>query len=177
MYYWKLSENLIKGELSNTLLGKVTGWMLFYRRGEDPLLSHFYLRGDFHEDIRGKKIRIVNPFPKDRNETLKREGSYMDGFSTIQEGLAGDITAGIPVNGKVPYASYPYIEWYSKRNGRVFLELDFGQAEILEDMSSFLAPLKKCEEAKQTEEKNRRFLKFLVDLGREANGKRRQENE
>ena len=31
-----------------------------------------------------------------------------------------------------PYVSYPYIEWYSERNGRVVLELDSSQVEVLD---------------------------------------------
>ena len=31
-----------------------------------------------------------------------------------------------------PYVSYPYVEWYSDRNGRVVLELDASQVEILD---------------------------------------------
>ena len=30
-----------------------------------------------------------------------------------------------------PYVDYPYIEWYSKMNGRVVLELDSSQVEIV----------------------------------------------
>ena len=111
---WRPNDNLIEGELNNTILGKVTGWIIFIRRGDIPLKVDFYLEGDFHEDIRGKRIRITNPNPKDRCEELERDGTYMDGFSEIQTGGVGDITAGTPVNGTVPYVDYPYIEWYSE---------------------------------------------------------------
>ena len=39
------------------------------------------------------------------------------------------IEAGDP---NYPYVPYPYIEWYSKANGRVVLELDPSQVEILD---------------------------------------------
>ncbi len=102
----------------------------------------------------------------------------MEGFARMQRGMAGDITAGLPLGlwtpaiadkliaqhelvweeagisqaerdsqrqqfaehyrkhidaGELyyPYVPYPYIEWYSK-NGRVVLELDVSQVEIVE---------------------------------------------
>ena len=35
-----------------------------------------------------------------------------------------------------PYVSYPYIEWYSEANGRVVLELDPEQLEIISGKAS-----------------------------------------
>ena len=55
----------------------------------------FNLKGDFHEDIRGRLIRFTNPQPSDRNDALGREGTYMEGFSAVQNGEVGDITAGL----------------------------------------------------------------------------------
>lgn len=95
---WRPYENLIDGELDNRTLGKVTGWMRFFRRGKNPLRVTFDLAGDFHEDIRGKVIRLKNPTPADRHEVqLDREGTYMEGFAPVQRGTVGDITAGIPL--------------------------------------------------------------------------------
>jgi hypothetical protein len=88
---WRPYENLIDGELDNRIAGKVTGWMRFFRNGKQPLRTTFDLAGDFHEDIRGRMIRLRNPNPSDPSET----GNYMDGFSEIQRGNVGDITAGI----------------------------------------------------------------------------------
>ena len=134
---WRPYENLMDGELDNRTPGSVKGWMRFHRTGKPPFRVILELMGDCHEDIRGKVIRISNPHPSERNEHLKREGSYMDGFSPIQQGQAGDITAGAPVgldgNGepRFPYAPYPYLEWYGP-NGRVVLELDASQLEIVD---------------------------------------------
>jgi len=58
---------------------------------------HLRSDGDFHEDIRGKAIRLSNPLPSDRNEELGREGTYMEEFAPVQLGSVGDITAGIPL--------------------------------------------------------------------------------
>jgi hypothetical protein len=129
---WRPYENLIEGELDNTTPGKVTGWIRFYRRAMSPLQVRLDLQGDFLEDIRGKKIRLFNPTPSDRNEALGRGQSYMDGMAEEQIGETGDITAGLPVNGMYPYVEYPYIEWYSEYNGRVVLELDPSQVAVVE---------------------------------------------
>src|SRR6058998_2643976 len=64
---WRPYQNLIDGELDNRTAGKVTGWMRFYRRGKDPFRVTFDLTGDFHEDIRGKVIRLSNPLASEEN--------------------------------------------------------------------------------------------------------------
>src|SRR5436309_793660 len=99
---WRPYQNLIDGELDNRIAGKVTGWMRFYRRGKKPFRVTFDLAGDFHEDIRGKVIRLSNPSPSDKNAELGRDGTYMEGFATQQIGDAGDITAGIPLGTWTP---------------------------------------------------------------------------
>jgi len=178
---WRPYENLIDGELDNRVPGKVSGWMRFCRSGNTPLKVTFDLAGDFHEDICGKVIRLSNPKPLDRNADLRRRGTYMEGFASVQRGEVGDITAGlslgkwtdelsqklllkheafweqtgVPASERkvrrqelagiyrerveqhelfYPYVSYPYIEWYTESNGRVVLELDPSQVEILGDI-------------------------------------------
>ena len=64
---WRPNENLIDGELSNRIPGKVTGWMRFFRRRMQPLRVAFDLEGDFHEDIRGWDIALKNYAPTDKN--------------------------------------------------------------------------------------------------------------
>lgn len=93
---WRPYENLIDGELDNRTPGRVTGWMRFYRNNDQPQRVVFALVGDFHDDIRGNVIRFRNPNPSDRAATLGRQGTYMDGFATVQRGQVGDITAGKP---------------------------------------------------------------------------------
>lgn len=53
----------------------------------------FDLSGDFHEDIRGKVIRLWNAEPRDVYQG--GTGTYMEGFALLQRGTVGDITAGI----------------------------------------------------------------------------------
>ncbi len=81
------------GELDNRTPGTVTGWMLFFRNGKRPLKVVFDLAGDFHEDIRGKVIKLSNPNPYDEYQDAGK--TFMDGFSRVQRGTVGDMTAGI----------------------------------------------------------------------------------
>lgn len=53
---WRPYDQLIEGELDNTVRGKVTGWMRFIGLNEKIT---FDLNGDFHRDIRGAKVRLI----------------------------------------------------------------------------------------------------------------------
>ena len=112
---------LIEGELDNTRLGEVTGWMRFAGIEDSVTLT---LRGNFHRDIQGAKIRFRGEGRPDSSD----DAAYMEGFSTSQTGKVGDITAGLSPQ---DYGDTPYIEWYSEENGRVVLELDRNQIEVI----------------------------------------------
>lgn len=120
---WRPTEFLIEGELDNTHPGKVTGWMKFAGRKEKVT---FNLEGNFHRDIRGAKIRFTGDAYEDQKDIDGEK--YMEGFADHQTGNVGDITAGLPPQ---DYVEYPYIEWYSEANGRVVLELEKCQVELL----------------------------------------------
>ena len=119
---WRPTERLIEGELDNTISGKVTGWMRFAGKKEKII---FDLEGDFHRDIRGAKVRLLG-----NGESVNAEESarYMEGFSTVQKGNVGDMTAGLLPQ---DYGDSPYFELYSDQNGRIVIELEPGQIEIL----------------------------------------------
>ena len=119
---WRPTRYLIEGELDNTVPGKVTGWMLFAGiRGK----VFFDLVGNFHRDIQGAKIRFRgNTWPLQANA-----GACMRGFSRQQTGKAGDMTAGLPPGDYV--IGRCYLEWYSRENGRVVIELDQRQVEVI----------------------------------------------
>ena len=124
---WRVSAYLIEGELDNTHLGKVTGWMQFAGLKEKVT---FDLKGDFHRDIRGAKIH----FTGDAYETdpPADAASYMDGLSVEQIGKVGDITTGLP---PADYVNYPYIEWQSisvESNGKVWITYQDGTAQMLQ---------------------------------------------
>ncbi|MFH1616361.1 MAG: DUF2958 domain-containing protein [Planctomycetota bacterium] len=119
---WRPNEQFIEGILDNTTPGKVTGWMRFAGM-KDRII--FDLEGDFHRDIRGAKIRL-----RGDGESANAEESekYMDGFATVQKGNVGDMTAG---RKPADYVNYGYFEWYGNDNGRVVIELEPDQVEIL----------------------------------------------
>ena len=126
---WRPTQYLIEGELDNTNPGKVTGWMKFAGKKEKVT---FDLEGNFHRDIRGAKIHFSNEADADSDEAQ----GYMDGLASHQTGKTGDITAGLPPK---DYVDYPYIEWYSDENGRVVIELEPDQVELL------VQPIPACE--------------------------------
>jgi hypothetical protein len=118
---WRPNEYVIKGELDNTTLGKITGFIEFAGIGK----VSFNLKGDFHRDIRGAKIKFVGNGDEANIEEAKQ---YLQCFALRQTGSAGDITAG---REPADYVKYPYIEWYGKKNGRVVIELDAAQVEVI----------------------------------------------
>lgn len=119
---WRPTEYLREGELDNTTPGVVSGWLRF--AGLDEVVS-LDLKGDFHRDIRGAKLRIR---PRAHGEAVPADApEYMAGFATHQTGDAGDITAGLPPH---DYGRHPYIEWYGQ-NGRVVVEPESHEVEVL----------------------------------------------
>ncbi|MHC5163665.1 MAG: DUF2958 domain-containing protein [Planctomycetota bacterium] len=119
---WRPSDQLIEGELDNSVQGKVTGWLQFAGMKEKMM---FNLEGNFHRDIRGAKIRLRG---EGDSLDVQKVAEYMQGFSAMQTGKVGDMTAGRPPQ---DYAKYPYFEWYSEDNGRCVLELEPEQVELM----------------------------------------------
>jgi hypothetical protein len=153
---WRPTQYLIEGELENTHPGKVTGWMQFAGLKEKVT---FDLEGDFHRDIRGAKIR----FTADSYEDAEVEGAeeYMSSFALHQTGNVGDITAGRPPR---DYVDYPYIEWYGTENGRVVIELEPVQVEVIG------RPIPACEsDPVSREEQSHNMAEFLGSLAAELN--------
>jgi len=119
----------------------------------------FDLKGNFHRDIRGAKIRFTGDAYEDQADV--DPGDYFDGFAEHQTGKVGDITAGLP---PADYVSYPYIEWYGDQNGRVVLELEANQIEVIGK------PIPGCEsDPISREEQNRNMAGFLGGLAKEMN--------
>lgn len=147
---WRPNEQLIAGELDNTVRSKVTGWMRFVGvKGK----VKFELEGDFLSDIAGCRIRFENP-------DSGGEPGYMKHFCKAQKGEVGDITAGLPLQ---PYVSYPYIEWYTEENGRVVLELDPGQVKVVEGPAWQPGEVKDFD-LEQKEASQSQLSKFVKDL-------------
>jgi hypothetical protein len=150
---WRPTRYLIEGDLDNTIPGKVTGWMRFTGMAKKVT---FDLAGDFHRDIRGAKIHFVGQGQKDDPAATK----YMDGLAVHQTGKVGDITAGLPPR---DYSSHPYIEIYSDQNGRIVLELEPRQVQVIG------TPIPASEsEPISREEQNRNMAEFLSQMAREV---------
>ena len=152
---WRPNEYLIEGELDNSTPEKVTGWMQFIGMNKKVV---FDLKGDFHRDIRGAKIHFKG------NSTGKKPNAkaYMNGFARQQTGKVGDMTAGRPPQ---DYVDYPYFEWYSNENGRVVLELEQSQVEIIGTPLPSLV----CESISRKEQ-NCNMSEFLQDIARQFSG-------
>ncbi|HOH65612.1 MAG: DUF2958 domain-containing protein [Sedimentisphaerales bacterium] len=154
---WRPTQYLIEGELDNTHLGKVTGWMRF--AGMNDKVT-FDLEGDFHRDIRGEKIH----FTGDASETDPPADAkeYMAGFALHHTGKVGDMTAGLPPADYV--AGYCYLEWYGEENGRVVIELESTQVEII----GTPIPVRESYPISREQQK-RNMAEFLGDIAAEVN--------
>jgi len=96
---WRPHEQLIEGVLDNTVPNKVTGWMRFAGLKDKVMLN---LQGNFHRDIRGARVRLRG---EGESANQPESVSYMEGFSLLQEGSVGDMTAG---HQPADYVNYPY---------------------------------------------------------------------
>lgn len=153
---WRVSHYLIEGELDNTHLGQVTGWMRFAGMNETVT---FHLEGDFHRDIRGAKIHLTGD--ASQMEPPADAQAFMEGFAVQQIGSIGDITAGLP---PTDYVNYPYVEWYSQENGRALIELGPQQMEVIG------TPIPACESDPISRgQQNRNMAEFLGELATELN--------
>ena len=78
-----------------------------------------------------------------------------------QTGKAGDITAGLP---PIDYSSSPYLEIYSNQNGRIVIELEPAQVEVIG------TPIPAIEsDPISREEQNRNMAEFLGSIAQEMN--------
>ncbi len=153
---WRPTEYLIEGELDNSHPNKVTGWMRFAGVKEKVT---FDLEGDFHRDIRGAKIRFTGDAYEDQADV---EGEkYFEGFALHQTGKVGDMTAGLLPR---DYLDYPYLEWYGHENGRVVIELQPVQVEVI----GTPIPAIESDPISRTEQ-SRNMAEFLGGLAAELN--------
>jgi len=153
---WRISAYLIEGELDNTQPGKVTGWMRFAGLTEKMT---FDLKGDFHRDIRGAKIHLTGNASE--TDPPAEAPSEMDGLALHQTGKVGDITAGLPPH---DYGDRPYVEWYGDENGRVVIELEPAQVQVIG------TPIPACEsDPVSREQQNRNMAEFLGDVAADLN--------
>jgi hypothetical protein len=103
---------LVEGEIDNTTPGRISGTLRFVGRAGEVTLD---LAGDMAGELRGKRIRLDNPMPNERNATLRQRGSYMRGFRGRQRGKVDSIER---LADGILHAA-----WYDETNGRVVIEL------------------------------------------------------
>ncbi len=139
---WRPHLNLIDGELSNRVPGKVTGWMRFFWRRRQPLRVVFDLEGDFHEDIRGSDIALKNDDPVERDFTLGRNRTYMAWFDPMQRGTVGNMTAGLPLGTwteELAERLKAQLEIIWRENGRTGTELKERRRAVATDYAAKIA--------------------------------------
>ena len=125
---WRIDEAVVRGEIDNHECGRVTGKIWLFDRSDPVELE---LKGNCWRDLAGRRLEFSNPNP---------QAGRLEGFVTLQRGVAGDLTASrkvrvpeIPPNqiGEYCRAKKPfpwhwgnslYLEWHSERNGRVVIE-------------------------------------------------------
>ena len=126
---WPIMRYLRYGELDNTTPGKVTGWMDLYGMRKVT----FDLRGDFHRDIRGTKIRFSGSGSPSGSQRARR---HIQGLASHQTGRVGEITTGkLPISCRI---GSPQIEIYSDQHGRMLIELEPDQLTVLGTLGPFL---------------------------------------
>ena len=121
---WRFHEHIVRGELDNTVRGRVTG-RIWLAGIAGPMTLE--LRGDCAPDLGGCSLTFENPkalpMPEDRP-------------SLMQRGWVGDITASqkvrvpdVPIeefirtkNAPWHWANALYLEWFSEANGRVVVQ-------------------------------------------------------
>jgi hypothetical protein len=126
----RLDTAVTHGEIDNTTRDNVRGKLWLVGR-EDPVIID--LKGNAWRDVAGCKITFTNPKPSPQHAAARLQPK--------QKGQVGDITASRKVKmdtapeqqgdcgGDDPHAEWHhelYVEWFSKENGRVFIEgMDF----------------------------------------------------
>jgi hypothetical protein len=151
---WRPTRFLVEGMLDNTKTNKVTGWMKFV--GVKSKVT-FDLEGDFHRDIRGAIIC----FTGDAKAESKEAQEYMKDFAQHQTGKVGDMTAGLPPR---DYVDYCYLEWFSKENGRIVIELEQDKVKL----ATKPIPAYKTEPISRVEQA-RNMAEFLAGFAKAVN--------
>ncbi len=126
---WRIDEAVIRGEIDNSVEGRVTGRIWLVGRERPLVLS---LDGDCWRDLAGAKLKFENPEPEMQDDAAE--------LVEEQSGVVGDMTASRKLKvalcddeemqelqrqqREVPYEwkNALYLEWFSEINGRVVIE-------------------------------------------------------
>lgn len=123
---WRIEDSVQRGELDNRERDVVRGRLWLHGVTEPVVIE---LRGNACPDLAGCLLTFENP-----GETFPL---HTDGFSLMQDGVAGELTASrkvrvIDLDVEPPFdlpnlppeqwANSLYLEWFSQANGRVVIE-------------------------------------------------------
>lgn len=171
---WRIADWVLDGELDNTTLGWTTGWIQLRDRAEPLELK---LAGNCHPDLSGWKLRIVRPEPIPSWIGPPK----LKGLATDQSGTVGDITADQMVqhyecsveeyvertyDGDAPPTTLRkalYLEWFSRRNGRVVIQSTRLGVELLGERAFELSAEQWQELQQQNAEEMAFFMQQLDD--------------
>ena len=129
---WRFDKMVIRGEIDNTVRGRVTGTIFLLGREQPMTLD---LDGDAWPDLAGCKLAFENPNPVPQPQ-------YDQGLAMIQTGSVGDITASQKLKKllvaeevwmqamkenrfhEMPWvlSNSLYLEWFSNSNGRIVIQ-------------------------------------------------------
>ena len=125
---------VVRGEIDNTVEGRITGWIWLLGRAEPITLE---LAGDCWRDLAGARLKFRNP-----------EATEHAPLNDRQRGVVGDMTASrkcrvplIPIEdyleakaaGEDPgevWKNTLYLEWFSESDGRVVIETTDYELEL-----------------------------------------------
>ncbi len=122
---WRIEGNVVRGEIDNTVKGRVTGRIWLSER-EEPLQLN--LKGNCLRDLAGCRIVFSN---------LAAKPGDSQSLAIMQNGVCGDLTVSrkakiptIPIEAikdwdkPIPFrwGNVFYWEWFSQSNGRVVIE-------------------------------------------------------
>jgi hypothetical protein len=134
---WRIDEAVVRGEIDNTVEGRVTGRIWLAGR-EDPMVLD--LQGDCWRDLAGTKLMFVNPSPREQTDCRLLVGDQL--------GIVGDMTASrkikSPLGGRrepvrlhrlshdepFEWRNTIYLEWFCRRNGRIVIESSDYQLQL-----------------------------------------------
>ena len=163
---WRIADSIVRGEIDNRQKGRVVGRIWLLGR-EEPI--ELNLQGNGLRDIAGCLLNFSNPAPK--------PGDPVD-LAKDQDGFVGDITASKKVfvldcsieesialsdqGLELPkhHANCLYIEWFSRRNGRVVIETTDFDIRVGEPAWT----MTEQELAAQVESTHEAFRKWLEDF-------------
>lgn len=175
---WRPEHLLQSGELDNTQVGWVVGWLEF---DGIPDRLQLKLAGNCHPDLAGWKFRITRIEPAFPEDFDGDDPPSNDGISRDQSGLVGDITADqmvkhfdIPndelverlVAGEKPPFTWRkclYLEWFSNHNGRVVIQSTRLEVERLGERAFELTEKEWQEQQRQIQQEMNFFMTQLGD--------------